>query len=312
MRVACTSVTAGDCEIRALAMPWLFWVPIRLWLGWRRPKATTVLGMQLAGVVESVAPDVDRFEVGDSVFGATGMTFGSYAEHACVAASGLVAKVPDGVSLEQTVCLPIEGIAALGYLRKGGVETARTVLIRGASGSIGTFAVQLAKHYGAHVSAVCGPQGVERVRALGADVVVDYTQQDFLATTERYDLILDVVGKISIARCVGLLTAEGAYVRGTVPGLWEVLQAVGYAVVSRKRVILGDAGESAEDLKFLANLMRGGELEAVVDRRYPLEEMVAAHRYVEGGHKQGHVLIEVSDLGDGAAEDADSAKPRPL
>ncbi|MFT7522149.1 MAG: NADPH:quinone reductase-like Zn-dependent oxidoreductase [Kiritimatiellia bacterium] len=294
VRVHNTTVTAGDCELRALALPWLFQGPIRLWLGLIKPKPKTILGMQLAGVVESVAKDVRAFEPGDEVFAASGMRFGAYAEYVCVPVDGLIAKVPNGVSLEQSVCLPVEGMAALGYLRKGGIETAKTVLVRGASGGIGTFAVQLAKHHGAHVTAVCGTEGVDRVRALGADVVIDYTQQEFSDNGVSYDLILDVVGKMPISRCARSLSMKGAYVRGTVPGLWEVLQALWFAMASRKRVVLGDAGESVEDLVFLGGLLQQGKLESVIDRRYPIEQAAEAHRYVERGHKQGHVVIEVA------------------
>jgi NADPH:quinone reductase-like Zn-dependent oxidoreductase len=294
VRVHHTTVTAGDCELRALALPWLFQIPIRLWLGVFKPKPKTILGMQLAGVIEAVAEGVDTFEVGDAVFAATGMGFGAYAEYVCVPVDGMITKIPTGVSFEQSACLPVEGLAALGYLRKGGIDTAKSVLVRGASGGIGTFAVQLAKYFGAHVTGVCGAEGVDRVRALGADVVIDYTQKDFFDNGVAYDLILDVVGKTPISGCVRSLSAEGAYVRGTVPGLWEVLESLWYAVTSRKRVVLGDAGESVGDLVFLRDLLRQGVLESVVDRRYPLEAAAEAHRYVDGGHKQGHVVIEVA------------------
>jgi NADPH:quinone reductase-like Zn-dependent oxidoreductase len=292
IRVHATSVTRGDTELRTLDMPWLFRVPLRLWLGLRRPRKDTVLGMEFAGVVESVGAGVTGLRPGDAVFGPSGMGFGAYAQFVCVPASGIVVRKPDGVSFAAAAALSVGGMAALGYLNKGKVRDARRVLIRGASGSIGSYAVQLAKHFGAHVTGVCPPDSVDLVRRLGADVVIDYTAQDFTATDDRYDLMLDVVGAMPIGRCLALLRDGGRYVRGTIPGASEVLQALWTRMTSRKRVIMGDHGESAEDLAFLAGLLERGELETVVDRVYPLDDIAQAHAYVERGHKQGNVIIE--------------------
>jgi len=289
--VHATSVTRGDTEIRAFDLPWLFRIPLRIWLGLFGPKPNTIMGMEFAGIVESVGAGVDRFEPGDAVFGPTGMGFGAYAEYVCVSADEVIAKKPECVSFEQAAAVGIGGLAALGYLNKGRVHDAKKVLIRGASGSIGTFAVQLAKHFGAHVTGVCPTDSVQRVEQLGADVVIDYTRQDFTENGETYDLILDVVGKMSISRCLRSLSRSGCYVRGTVPGLWEVLRTLWATMTSRKRVVIGDAGESTEGLVFLAGLLETGELETVVDRRYPLEQIAQAHRYVEKGHKKGNVII---------------------
>jgi NADPH:quinone reductase-like Zn-dependent oxidoreductase len=294
VRVHAATVTAGDSELRTSALPWLFWVPLRLWMGLVRPKPNTVLGMEVAGVVDSVGEGVERFGPGDEVFGATGLGFGAYAEYVRVEAEGILAIKPDEVAFEQAVTVPVGGIAALGYLRKGGIAGGKTVLVRGASGSIGTYAVQLAKHAGAHVTGVCGTEGLARVQALGADVVIDYTTEDFTENGVTYDLMLDVVGRMSISRCLRSVKPGGTYVRGTIPGVWELLVALWAKLTSRKRVVLGDAGDSVEDLVSLGELMAQGELEAVIDRRYPLEETADAHRYVETGHKQGHVVITVA------------------
>ena len=293
VRVHAATVTMGDTELRASNMPWLFRLLTRLWLGFIRPKPGLILGMEMAGVVEAVGEAVEGFTPGDEVFGASAMGLGTHAEYVCVPAEGLLAHKPAGVSFEQAAPIAIGGLAALGYLRRGGIEQARTVLVRGASGSIGTYAVQLAKHFGAHVTAVCGAQAMARMEALGADEVIDYTRQDFDESGQTYDLILDVVGKVPIARCMRSLTPRGAYVRGTVPGLWEMMVALWMGVASRRRVVLGDGGGSAEDLVFLGQLLASGGLRSVIDRRYPLEQIVQAHQYVETGHKQGHVLIEV-------------------
>ncbi len=293
VRVHATTVTRGDTELRALDMPWLFRIPLRLWLGMVRPKPNMILGMELAGVVESVGPGVEGFSPGDAVFGAADMGFGAYAEYACLPVEGLVAHKPEGVSFAQAAPISIGALAALGYLTKGGVGRGKNVLVRGASGSIGSYAVQLAKHFGAHVTGVCPPQGVERVRQLGADAVIDYTKEDFTQSPKTYDLILDVVGGMSIARCMGSLSDAGRYVRATIPGIWEVLRALWVAATSRKRMVLGDAGGSSDDLTFLAGLVDSGELVSVIDRRYGLDQLPAAHRYVEQGHKQGNVVITV-------------------
>ena len=293
VRVHATTVTAGDTEIRASKLPWLFWLPIRLWLGLFKPRKNTILGMELAGVIEAVGDNVERFQVGDAIFAASNMGLGAYAEYACVSADGIIARKPESLSFEQAAAVPVGGLSALGYLKKAGIEGAKTVLIRGASGSIGTFAVQLAKHFGAHVTGVCGPQGVDRVRSLGADEVIDYTHEDFFKNGKTYDIVLDVVGKLPISRCLRSVGAKGAYIRGTIPGLWESLVALWTWASSSKRVVMGDAGDSVEGLRFLGELLDAGTLEAVIDRSYAFDRIVEAHRYVEAGHKQGNVVVDV-------------------
>lgn len=293
VRVRATSVTRGDTEIRTFDIPWLFGIPMRLWLGLFRPKKDLVLGMEFAGVVEAVGAGVTTLGPGDEVFGPSGMGFGGYAQFICIPASGIIVRKPEGVSFADAAPLSIGAMAALGYLNRGNVRDARRVLIRGASGSIGSYAVQLAKRFGAHVTGICPPQSVELVRRLGADEVIDYTVRDFAATNERYDLMLDVVGATPIARCLSVLHDNGRYVRGSIPGLFEVLRSIWTRLTSSQRVIMGDHGESAEDLAFLVGLVESGELETVVDAVYPLEDIANAHDYVAQGHKQGNVVIEL-------------------
>lgn len=294
IRVHATTVTAGDTEIRSSKMPWLFKIPIRIWLGIFKPRGKTILGMEVAGTIDALGEGVDTFAVGDPVFAACDMGLGGYAEHVCLPASGVIARKPENLTFEEAAAVPIGGLAALGYLEKGGIAAGTSVLIRGASGSIGTFAVQLAKHFGAHVTGVCGTQGVERVRALGADAVIDYTQTDFQEKGVTYDLILDVVGKMPISRCLKSVKRGGAYVRGTIPGVWELCVALWTRLTSRKRVVMGDAGDSPEGLKRLAALLESEALQTVVDRTYPIEAIAEAHRYVDTGHKQGNVIIQVT------------------
>ena len=291
VRVVASTVTRGDTELREMAMPWLFRVPLRLWLGVRRPRRDTVLGMELAGIVEEVGPGVEGFAAGGPVFGLRGMGFGGNAEYATVAAKDLIAKAPADTDVEQLAALAVGGLAALGYLRKGGIQAGARVLVRGASGSIGTYAVQLAKHQGAHVTAICPAEHAPAVTELGADEVIASTSEDFVDRPERYDLMLDVVGRMPIARCLRVLTPHGRYVRGTIPGVGEVLRALWTALTSRKRVVMGDAGGSAEDLAHLAQLVHAGSLRTVIDRRYPLAEISQAHDYVAQGHKRGNVII---------------------
>ncbi len=292
VRVVATTVSMGDTEIRSMSLPGLFAVPIRLWLGLFRPRSDTVLGMELAGVVDAVADDVSSLKVGDRVFGAPEMGFGTYAELVCVQASALL-PVPEALDFATAATLPIAGLEAMGYLRRAGVDGPKRVLIRGASGSIGTFAVQLARRLGAHVTAVCGPGGVERVQGLGADAVLDYTRHDFDAGDARYDVMVDIVGKTPLRRCLAVLVDGGTLVRCTVPGLWEVLGALWTRITSRKRVRLGGGEGTRAELEALTGLVAAGEVESVIDRRYPLEAIVEAHRYVETGHKQGHVVLDV-------------------
>ncbi len=293
VRVHAATVTAGDGEIRRSDLPWLFRLPIRLWLGWFRPRSGTVPGMELAGIVDAVGPDVDGFAPGDRVVAGTEMGVGACAELAVVGADGLVATVPDGVDLSDVAPLPIGGLEAVGYLRRGGLAAGKRVLVRGASGSIGTYAVQLARRAGATVVAVCGPDGVEQVAALGADEVLDYTTDDVFSGPRTWDLVLDVVGRVPLRRCLALVEPGGTYVRATVPGVWEALQALFIRLFSRKRVVMGAGGGGAADLRTLVSLVADGQLRTVFHGRFPLSDIARAHAAVDAGHKQGHVLVEV-------------------
>lgn len=288
-----STVTAGDGEIRRLDLPWLFRLPIRLWMGWSKPRlGQDVLGMEVAGVVQSVGEEVTGFAAGDRVCAATGMGFGGCAEVVCVPAAELVAKLPETVSFEQAAALPIGGLAALNYLRGGGIRSGARVLVRGAGGSIGSYAVQLAKHLGATVTGLCAADDVERVRDLGADEALDYTTTDFPGP-ETYDVVLDVVGRVPLGRCLRALTAEGRYVRATVPGVWELLVALFVRWTSQKRIVLGDAGGTSADLAEVVGLVEQGVVQTCIDRVVPLEAIAEAHRAVDSGHKRGNVLVVV-------------------
>jgi len=291
--VRATTVTRGDTELRALDLPWLFKLPIRLWLGLLGPRKHTILGMEMAGVVHAVGEGVAGFAVGDAVLGTSAMGLGTYAQYVLVKTDGLVARKPESLTFEQAAAVPIGGLAALGYLTKGGIESAERVLIRGATGSIGSFAVQIAKHFGAHVTAVCPPQGVQEAHDLGADEVLDYTERDFDAVDQNWDLMLDVVGRTPIGRCLGVLAPKGRYVRATVPGFLELMRGLWTKVTSDKRVIMGDSGDTPQRLEQLVRMIEIGDVRPLLDRTYALGQAAQAHRYVEKGHKQGNVVLTV-------------------
>jgi NADPH:quinone reductase-like Zn-dependent oxidoreductase len=263
VRVHAATVTRGDVALRKV--PFLL---ARLF-GFRR-KA--MLGHEFAGEIESVGAEVTRFKEGERVFGTTtGLTTGSYAEYICVPEEGVLATVPANISYEEAAPVPIGGLTALHFLREGDVGSGKKVLVYGSSGSVGTFAVQLAAHFGARVTGVCSTSNVDLVKSLGADEVVDYTQQDFTEAGQTYDVIFDAVGKISPRQSKKGLAGNGSYV--------SIRSSI--------------AKEKTEDLLVLRDLMEAGEVKAVIDRRYPLEQIPEAHRYVEKGHKRGNVVITV-------------------
>ncbi len=256
-----------------------------------------ILGQEFAGEVEAIGPNVARFRPGDQVFG-FGM-FGAYAEYKCMAENGALAIKPANMSFEEAASVPSGALTALPFLRdKGNIRDGQTVLINGASGSVGTAAVQIAKYYGAEVTGVCSTTNLEMVKSLGADEVIDYTQEDFTQSGRTFDIIFDTVAKRSFAACKGSLTDEGIYLT-TGTALAPILQALRLTKNRGKRAKFMAAGlrrahEKTKDLVFLTGLIEAGKLKAVIDRCYPLEQIVEAHRYVEKGHKKGNVVITLS------------------
>ena len=293
VKVHAASVFAGDCEMRSGRTPILLWLPLRMWFGLRKPRKNRILGQELAGEVESVGKDVKLFKKGDQVFAATGFGFGAYAEYKCLPEDGPVATKPANMTYEEAAAVPVGGLNALHFLKKGNIQSGQKVLIDGAGGSIGTFAVQLAKSFGAEVTGVDSTGKLDMLRSIGADQVIDYTQEDFTKSGETYDVIFDVVGKSSFSRSKRslkkkgfLLLANSGLVVPKVRGLWT-------SVTSSKKVISGLASYRTEDLVFLKELIEAGKLKSVIDRRYSLEQMAEAHRYVETGQKTGNVVITV-------------------
>jgi 2-desacetyl-2-hydroxyethyl bacteriochlorophyllide A dehydrogenase len=291
IRIYATTVTAGDCELRSFNIPLFIWLPLRLYMGLRKPRKH-ILGQELAGEIEAAGKDVKRFRKGDQVFAATGFGFGAYAEYICLPEEGVLALKPANMTCEEAAAVPVGGLEALHFLRKGHIQCGQKVLINGAGGSIGTFAVQLAKSYGAEVTGVDSTEKLDMLRSLGADQVIDYTQEDFTTSGETYDVIFDVVGKSSFSRSVKSLKQNGRYLLANA-GLSQMVRGRWTSMTSNKKVILGAASEKTEDLIFLKELIEAGKIQAVVDRRYPLEQIAEAHRFVDTGHKKGNVVITV-------------------
>jgi NADPH:quinone reductase-like Zn-dependent oxidoreductase len=292
IKIRATTVTSSDCNVRNFTfVPGVFQLPARLFMfGVFKPRIH-ILGIDLAGEIETVGNDVKRFKEGDQVFGTPGTTFGAHAEYICVPEDGALTIKPATMAWEQAAAIFLGASTALFYLRdKGNIQAGHTILIYGASGAIGTYAVQLAKYFGAQVTGVCSTANLEMVQSLGADRVIDYTKEDYTKSGETYDLILDTVGKTSFSRGKKALRQKGIFLP-VVMDLTELVQILWTSMANGKKVKGGVAGESVEDLIFFKELFEAGKLQPVIDRCYPLEQTAEAFRYVEKGHKKGNVVI---------------------
>jgi NADPH:quinone reductase-like Zn-dependent oxidoreductase len=292
IKVHATTVTAGDVRTRSFTWaPW-FWLPARIMYGLTKPRRK-IPGNEFAGEIETVGKDVSRFRKGDQVFGIIwDVRFGgTSAEYVCLRESQVAPK-PTNITYEEAAAVPIGGLTALVLLRKAKVQSGQKVLILGASGSVGTFAVQLAGYFGAEVTGVCSTRNLELVKSLGAQTVIDYTKDDFTRNGQTYDVIFDAVIKTSFSRCKDSLTPEGAFV--TVD--WPLLQVLRTSLFGRRKVVIGIASR-IEDLVFMKELIEAGKIKVVIDRTYPLRQIVEAHRYVDQGHKKGNVVITVGRNG---------------
>jgi len=294
IKIYAASVTQADVIDRSFVFPhpWI-WPLARMSIGLMRPRKA-ILGFELAGEVESVGRDVKSYKKGDKVFASTfEFGFGCYAEYTCVSEAGALATMPSNMTYEEAAAVPLGGLTALSFIRdRAHVQRGQKVLIYGASGSVGTYAVQLAKYYGAVVTGVCSTSNLEMVKSLGADMVIDYTVEDFTKNGETYDVIFDAVNKSSFSLCKDSLKQKGIYLV-TFPSISFLIQMLWTSMIGNKKVIGGEASEKAEALFFLKELIEAGKIKAVIDRSYPLEQIVEAHKYVEAGHKKGNVVITV-------------------
>ena len=292
IRVHASTVCYGDWIIRSGP------AFVRLMQGFRRRPRYPILGVDCSGVVESVGKGVTRFAPGDEVFGSRGDKFGAHAEFATIAETGFLAHKPANMTLEDAGSLFVGGCCALYFLRKAQIQPGERVLVHGASGSLGTFAVQLARHFGAHVTGVCGPSNVALVKSLGADEVIDYTAREFVTSGPTYDVICDVLGKAGFPRSLRALKPGGRYqligFSGGAAAITNALFRGGWAHLrGTARFLAGPAAPVPGDLLFLKQLIEAGHLRTVISRRYPLQDIVAAHAYAESGHKVGNVLVTV-------------------
>lgn len=297
IKIFATTVTTSDCNSRNMTfVPKLFVLPTRMEFGITKPK-NNILGLDLAGVIESVGVNVKQFNLGDQVFGTTEPAFGAHAEYICLPEDGVLAIKPSNMTYEEAATIPVIGNTALHFVRDmGNIQSGDKVIINGASGGIGTFAVQLAKYYGAEVTGVCSTTNMDMVKSLGADHFIDYTKEDFTHNDQTYDVIFDAVGKSSFSRCKNSLRENGIYL-ATVPKFEVLLQMLWTSKMGNKKVKLEGAPAKIENLLYLKELIESGKLKTVIDRIYPLEQTAEAFRYVESGHKKGNVVIIVEHEG---------------
>jgi NADPH:quinone reductase-like Zn-dependent oxidoreductase len=298
VRVRATPVNYGDLTARDFAharfnMPALFYIPARMTFGWNKPKIT-ILGSELAGDIEAVGSQVTKFKPGDAVFAYIGMNMGANAEYICLPENGMVALKPANLSYAEAATLPYGAIMATSLLQKANLRPGQKILINGASGGIGAMAVQLAKHhYGAEVTGVCGAPRLDYVKALGADKVCDYKKQDFTQNGQTYDVIFDILGRVSFARAQQALKPDGLLLYASFQGR-AIFDMLWTAFFSRKKVICAMADEKVASLERVKALAEAGKIKAIVDKCFPLEQTADAHHYIESGNKQGQVLVTLS------------------
>jgi len=299
IRVYAAPVSFGDVMARnfkkisprKFTMPLPLWLLTRMYFGFTKPRIR-ILGSAFAGKIEAVGKNVKLFKEGDQVFGYRGQRFGAYAEYLCMPEDRMVAIKPTNMTYEEAAVVPYGTLMALSLLRKVNIQKGQKVLINGASGGIGSAAVQLAKYFGAEVTGVCGTPRLEFVKSLGADKIIDYTKEDFTEDGETYDLIFDILGKSSLSRCKNSLNQDGCYLLASFK-MKQLFQMLWTSIIGNRKVICAMASEKVEDLIFIKELVETGTIKSIIDKRFPLEQTAEAHRYVEEGQKTGNVVINM-------------------
>jgi NADPH:quinone reductase-like Zn-dependent oxidoreductase len=293
IKMEATTVTTSDCNVRNFTfVPKSFLFFARIMMGFKKPRIN-ILGIDLAGEIEAVGKEVKLFKVGDQVFGSPGTKMGAHAEYSCVPEDGALAIKPAEMSWEEAAAISLAGNTALFFIRDlGKIQAGQKILIHGASGAIGTYAVQLAKYYGADITGVCSAGNAEMVKSLGADKVIDYTKEDFTKSDERYDFVFDVVGKTTFSECKGILKPKGIYLENMLE-IKDMLKMMWTSITGGKKIKGGVSIESADNLNFLIALYKSGKLKPVIDRIFPMEKTAEAFQYVEQGHKKGNVVIKI-------------------
>jgi NADPH:quinone reductase-like Zn-dependent oxidoreductase len=293
IKIHATTVTTTDCNVRNFTfVPKSFTFFARMMFGFKTPKIN-ILGIDLSGEIEAVGKDVKLFKAGDQVFGSPGTKFGGHAEYCCVPEDGALAIKPAEMRWEEAASISLAGNTALFFIRDlAKIQAGQKILIHGASGAIGTYAVQLARYYGAEVTGVCSSTNAEMVKSLGAYRVIDYTKEDFSKSDERYDFVFDVVGKTTFSQCKGILKQKGIYLENMLE-LKDILTMMWTSIIDGKKIKGGVSKEKAENLNFFKELIESGKLKPVIDRIFPLEKTAEAFQYVEQGHKKGNVIITI-------------------
>lgn len=291
IKIHATTVTTTDCNARNFTfVPKSFMFFARMMFGFKKPRIN-ILGIDLAGEIEAIGENVKLFKAGDQVFGSPGTKFGGHAEYCCVPENGALAIKPANMTWEEAASISLAGNTALFFIRDlAKIQSGQKILIHGASGAIGTYAVQLARYYGAEVTGVCSASNAEMVKSLGADKVIDYTKEDFSKSLERYDFVFSVVGKTTFSQCKGILKPKGVYLENWMETK-DFLKVLWTSITGGKKIKGGVSAETAEKLNFLKELIVSGKLVPVIDRVYPLERTAEAFQYVEQGHKKGNVII---------------------
>ena len=295
IKVCAVEVTKSDCELRSFnfAVKW-FWLPLRFAMGMRKPKKSKqILGTYFAGEVESIGKNVSKFKKGDQIFGAARFRMGSYAQYVCLPAHYTLVEKPSNMSFEKAAAVPLGGLNALHFLRKANIQKGEKILINGAGGSIGTFAIQIAKVMGAEVTAVDHGIKEKMLRQTGADYFLDYTKEDFTQSKPFYDVIFNMVAKTPYSKCIKRLNAKGRYIMAN-PRLSDMIRAIFTSVLTPKKSIFAFAGETQEELLTLKKMIEEDKITSVIDKIYPLEQMDKAHQRVETENRLGHVVISSS------------------